>query len=172
MRGNRAARHGRGYRQGSIPAHAGEPSSRSSTIPWLRVYPRACGGTRCTTTGTWKAAGLSPRMRGNLPHTADPHDASGSIPAHAGEPRAVPRGVGFLLGLSPRMRGNLTAVESKIDDLGSIPAHAGEPSQQPPSSFCSGVYPRACGGTFPTAAIVLLQWGLSPRMRGNLVKAV
>ena len=30
---------------GSIPARAGEPDAAASPPSWLRVYPRACGGT-------------------------------------------------------------------------------------------------------------------------------
>ena len=198
MRGNREpeAPAGRGI-LGSIPAHAGEPSCTPRPRKSARVYPRACGGTKLKIKHDPLAeglsprmrgnplhhhrhlegrGGLSPRMRGNLPHPPQvPHDASGSIPAHAGEPRAVPVAwgvkVAFLLGLSPRMRGNLTAVASKIDDLGSIPAHAGEPSQQPPSSFeiAVGSIPAHAGEPSQQPLIVLLQWGLSPRMRGNLV---
>ena len=50
---------------GSIPAYAGEPTSRKSTGPTCKVYPRVCGGTPFFPYLTQIAQGLSPRMRGN-----------------------------------------------------------------------------------------------------------
>ena len=130
----------------SIPAHAGEPASSMRSDSRNRVYPRPRGGT------SWKGAahihdgGLSPPTRGN-PFGND--DASqgrrrGSIPAHAGEPRAIragcclhavyprPRGGTVLCptvqaecdGLSPPTRGNRVRPERR---QGSIPAHANLP---------------------------------------------
>ena len=51
----------------SIPACAGEPPSRTQRYQCGKVYPRACGGTAGT--------------------VICPADATGSIPARAGEPR-------------------------------------------------------------------------------------
>ena len=45
MRGNRLRQSDRLIMQGSIPAHAGQPSSKSSVANLFRVYPRACGAT-------------------------------------------------------------------------------------------------------------------------------
>ena len=47
VRGNRVAGHGTHARWGSIPACAGEPSSRLPGAGRSTVYPRVCGGT-CT----------------------------------------------------------------------------------------------------------------------------
>ena len=82
---------------GSIPARAGEPSFPRVASPWLRVYPRACGGT-----SSWQAqhsgsTGLSPRVRGNL------IVASAQGNPGAGEVLARPV---TTEGLSPRVRGN------------------------------------------------------------------
>ena len=35
----------KGGRAGSIPAHAGEPGCILINSQWIKVYPRACGGT-------------------------------------------------------------------------------------------------------------------------------
>ena len=71
---------------GPIPAHAGEPLLVLSKSMTARAYPRACGG--ATGPGSdWRfQRGLSPRMRGSPPGRAQPGDAFGPIPAHAGEP--------------------------------------------------------------------------------------
>ena len=114
-------------------------------VSFVRVYPRACGGTRDDATFDKTLRGLSPRVRGN-PAPGDLQLARmGSIPARAGEPaqllvcvlrgRVYPRacgGTGWRIlaelgGLSPRVRGN-----------------PGMADQAEPAK----VYPRACGGTF------------------------
>ena len=114
------------HRRGSIPACAGEPPAPFALPRRLRVYPRVCGGTRASGGRTCPAAGLSPRVRGNLQPSVVVRGASGSIPACAGEPRTIRRptsgkrvyprvcggtiSVGQCLvtvrGLSPRVRGN------------------------------------------------------------------
>ena len=55
-------------------------------------------------------------------------------------------------------------------DLRSIPARAGEPSSIATTARWWRVYPRACGGTELHHAIVELDRGLSPRVRGNLLR--
>ena len=147
VRGN-LAEPGRDHRPvGSIPACAGEPSTRWAGWRTAAVYPRVCGGTGIAELGRYAYRGLSPRVRGNparlLPPTACPR----SIPACAGEPGTshflpkgdvvyprvcggTPGGCGDARdarGLSPRVRGNLTAQLPEILVTGSIPACAGEP---------------------------------------------
>ena len=111
---------------GSIPAHAGEPRSKSAAqSPW-RVYPRARGGTKRELLRARSPGGLSPRTRGNRGGRRAHWGSVGSIPAHAGEPlmqtsaqilsRVYPRARGGTFietlisldswGLSPRTRGN------------------------------------------------------------------
>ena len=50
---------------GSIPAHAGEPTRRATPGSVWGVYPRACGGASAAVTATGPLTGLSPRMRGS-----------------------------------------------------------------------------------------------------------
>ena len=171
----------------SIPARAGEPSTRPGT-PGLRwVYPRACGGTSSTPSGTACGKGLSPRVRGNPLLRGGPVPYSRSIPARAGEPRprsgcrtgrrVYPRACGgtvapsrrnqVVQGLSPRVRGNRRRWCRSPPGSGSIPARAGEPSGSGPGRSREPVYPRACGGTTAQALDRRLSQGLSPRVRGN-----
>ena len=76
----------------------------------------------------------------------------------------------FVQGLSPRMRGNRVAITTGYPFYRSIPAHAGEPRSYYYRISFLQVYPRACGGTLGTLKAQLGDWGLSPRMRGNLSK--
>ena len=153
-------------------------------------------------------AGLSPRLRGNqdIPGKARPYQRS--IPAPAGEsahgpgcggdvsvyPRAcggtIPTATGglYAMGLSPRLRGNPQFRLNQPGQRRSIPAPAGESAHGPGCGGDVSVYPRACGGTIPTAtgglyamgsipapagnpqfaSISRASGGLSPRLRGNL----
>ena len=111
----------------------------------------------------------------------------GSIPACAGEPRAVPPaycygqvyprvcgGTAFQQlpdvqaeGLSPRVRGNPVPNRRKHLCVRSIPACAGEPCSGCLRAGLIGVYPRVCGGTLTDSVTILARYGLSPRVRGN-----
>ena len=129
VRGNQGPTKGAAVRAGSIPARAGEPANDSPASSAAKVYPRACGGTACSTRSLTTALGLSPRVRGNPPAAGSVATGIGSIPARAGEPRpryasvitprVYPRACGGTLmelctaslttGLSPRVRGNRNA---------------------------------------------------------------
>ena len=147
-----------------------------------------CGGTFFRGYLVLGRAGLSPRVRGNLPATARPGRLSGSIPACAGEPtrgrtarsRAAvyPRVCGgtanarafcnWCEGLSPRVRGNRRVPSAQWLRPGSIPACAGEPAGSVPCNTAVTVYPRVCGGTIGGGVVKVQPHGLSPRVRGNL----
>ena len=71
-------------------------------------------------------------------------------------------------GLSPRLRGNAGSGRSARDPEGSIPALAGERFVTSSKRISCRVYPRACGGTHFTGAILTPHLGLSPRLRGNV----
>ena len=167
MRGNHPEVNQDALLLGSIPAHAGEPRRGRARCRRVRVYPRACGGTRGGLPGPLATEGLSPRMRGNRRGGLGLQPGRGSIPAHAGEPgrrpRACPAGRvypracggtdqwdlagGSAGGLSPRMRGNPLRRQAVRPQDGSIPAHAGKPVGARVAGRRRWVYPRACGET-------------------------
>ena len=111
---------------GTIPACAGEPLTFARPLLPGRDYPRVCGGTAYLCSAIASRQGLSPRVRGNLPHGQEGHRDKGTIPACAGEPicrhfsmaarkdyprvcggtTAKPRRAYSSKGLSPRVRGN------------------------------------------------------------------
>ena len=175
---------------GSIPARAGEPRDPCPNRGAETVYPRACGGTNSTVRRIPSGSGLSPRVRGNLASYPVGLIFEGSIPARAGEPGAGDEGVAhhgvypracggteatispssLMTGLSPRVRGNHRQSPSPQSSAGSIPARAGEPVIGLMTHSLTPVYPRACGGTASTGAAGMVGLGLSPRVRGNLVR--
>ena len=146
-----------------------------------------CGGTLDRNGEYRTSEGLSPRVRGNLSEGCQVKGDSGSIPACAGEPRAIyfpsflhwvyPRvcggtGVGVhhghaLWGLSPRVRGNRIGLEHRQRRSRSIPACAGEPITLLSKPAIREVYPRVCGGTASGLSIGNVGHGLSPRGAGE-----
>ena len=198
---------GRKVGVGSIPAHAGEPVRSAHVDVGLRVYPRPRGGTEDGISPSDSILGLSPPTRGNpayrllvgvRPGLSPPTRGnqllpavdvgpSGSIPAHAGEPRmrrqrrgyqsVYPRprgGTHFgddarkaTYGLSPPTRGNRLVILVSVPCDGSIPAHAGEPTWRGCCGRSRTVYPRPRGGTVRARPVLRLERGLSPPTRGN-----
>ena len=156
----------------SIPACAGEPVSVENSLnsrSLVRVYPRVCGGTAVVAASGAGSWGLSPRVRGN--RSGNPVDFTGyrSIPACAGEPA--------------RAHARLKSIEV-------YPACAGDRFSRPGTSgptavyprVCGGpinglfgvdeneVYPRVCGGANSRLTPRVYHQGLSPRVRGNLIR--
>ncbi len=76
----------RALRDGSIPAHAGEPLASVAGSAEMTVYPRARGGARRGWRFGSHSSGLSPRTRGSLTRRSWFATQRRSIPAHAGEP--------------------------------------------------------------------------------------
>ncbi len=189
VRGNPSGRPPAGAPGGSIPACAGEPHSPPCPTPPSRVYPRVCGGTSPPTARASRGWGLSPRVRGNHGHQSYDTASQRSIPACAGEPlpsrpgcppmTVYPRVCGGtaptvavhhpVMGLSPRVRGNLEEGQYISERSRSIPACAGEPCAAPAVIHAAQVYPRVCGGTPQCVEAASESWGLSPRVRGNLI---
>ena len=187
MRGNLYVKNFSTSPWGSIPACAGEPLSRGFDSGHYPVYPRVCGGTRCSLVCWLGMYGLSPRVRGNPDTGLVWVEYRGSIPACAGEPAqftpsrlshtVYPRVCGGTFaggvktveekGLSPRVRGNLLRMLPPKIGAGSIPACAGEPAGGRCCYFPEPVYPRVCGGTRHPCASPGAYEGLSPRVRGN-----
>ena len=73
-------------------------------------------------------------------------------------------------GLSPRVRGNHAGQRMMPAPDGSIPACAGEPYRNGFDVAVHPVYPRVCGGTRHAPLKDLADVGLSPRVRGNLLR--
>ena len=135
VRGNQPYINVKRFLARSIPACAGEPHPMASIAAIPTVYPRVCGGTLTPFSEMRRDGGLSPRVRGNLTGLPDGSEATGSIPACAGEPgrhwgispvvEVYPRVCGGTSirtgaqrqfnGLSPRVRGNprLTRIRSR-----------------------------------------------------------
>ena len=152
---------------GSIPACAGEPRPRRPRWSPTWVYPRVCGGAAQRTRIGSRSDGLSPRVRGS-PARAPGHGLGlGSIPACAGEPRWLEVKASRSGGLSPRVRGSPNLVQGFGQRDGSIPACAGEPTPVLPRHPRGRVYPRVCGGADIMTPVVLVEGGLSPRVRGS-----
>ena len=86
VRGNPISRRWPIFGRRSIPARAGEPSSRKTKATPGTVYPRACGGTSNSLAAARSPWGLSPRVRGNREDADVVEGKPGSIPARAGEP--------------------------------------------------------------------------------------
>ena len=188
MRGSRRANCREMGRRGPIPAHAGQPSTRTSRVSTGRAYPRACGAARHWDQRPAAGWGLSPRMRGSLICMRSATTIAGPIPAHAGQPRALarkvpasrayPRACGAArssalmmvtpAGLSPRMRGSRRTVDDREQASGPIPAHAGQPATRTPLALFIRAYPRACGAARRPVKRSRRCLGLSPRMRGSL----
>ena len=73
-------------------------------------------------------------------------------------------------GLSPRMRGNRKFHAADQIAGGPIPAYAGQPGRGQNRLRSGGAYPRVCGATWEGSKSAPVWWGLSPRMRGNLLE--
>ena len=155
---------------GSIPARAGEPSSRRSSTLITTVYPRACGGTADVAFLSTKGTGLSPRVRGNPPPAKRGRARNKGLSPRVRGTASVPTLPLPTMGLSPRVRGNRLHAARNVQLRGSIPARAGEPKGFAPPPLHLAVYPRACGGTPRRNASASVPTGLSPRVRGNHVK--
>ena len=180
-----------GDKHGSIPAHAGEPTTYLRRRLYPAVYPRPRGGTVTEMSAAELETGLSPPTRGNRRCLCRLPSLLRSIPAHAGEPVAArcdhnliavyprPRGgtealsgTPYLVpGLSPPTRGNRDQIERADIANRSIPAHAGEPQLQELAEARCRVYPRPRGGTEVSRDSGRTGTGLSPPTRGNPVSA-
>ena len=188
-RGNQLLDHRQQSRQRSIPAWAGQPTTRPPTAAVAAVYPRVGGATSGPGVPRETLIGLSPRGRGNLAGRPLQVGRCGSIPAWAGQPPACgfpwhgrkvyPRVGGATFqrrvssardaGLSPRGRGNLGPLRPTHRTKWSIPAWAGQPVEQVLAGLQGWVYPRVGGATGLVRLQVVGRLGLSPRGRGNRV---
>ena len=149
------------------------------------------GETGITLTAASHVVGLSPRGRGNRPRTLNLPLLDRSIPAWAGKPSAgraptprpgvYPRVGGetrirarerdLCEGLSPRGRGNRSHRPRALHRTRSIPAWAGKPRRTDRCWPPARVYPRVGGETGARLDTNDELVGLSPRGRGNLLRA-
>ena len=74
------------------------------------------------------------------------------------------------MGLSPRVRGNPSYSPCLASLSRSIPACTGEPEEATNKFISEEVYPRVYGGTINRINLTIASWGLSPRVRGNLLR--
>ena len=156
----------------SIPACAGEPTQVSTRRGIRGVYPRVCGGTHTSGSMIMTTMGLSPRVRGNQGGHDRLQHVPRSIPACAGEPifrlGAFPAGPVY-----PRVCGGTRRPPGQQHrPVGSIPACAGEPITPRDATTTDTVYPRVCGGTSAKSLTAPAGRGLSPRVRGNPIRAI
>ena len=148
LRGNRAACLAALEEERSIPAPAGEPLPAPGFLMGTRSIPAPAGEPGCS------------------------HQRPGALTVY---PRACGGTIAFLkngrsgMGLSPRLRGNRRWCGNIPRWEGSIPAPAGEPCRGGATAARTRVYPRACGGTVQVSNRVGVAYGLSPRLRGNLL---
>ena len=170
----------------SIPAGAGNPGSARACRPSDTVHPRGCGESQVPHAGQSLGQGPSPRVRG-IPSTSTGRSSTaGSIPAGAGNPRAIsthsscvrvhPRGCGesdtvipagvTIEGPSPRVRGILSREIPDLPRFGSIPAGAGNPFPPSCTRRFRTVHPRGCGESDRRPDFDQAVEGPSPRVRG------
>ena len=170
----------------SIPASAGNPSSRLRSAYSGRVHPRERGESLYVFRADVPVAGPSPRARGIRQGLHAGEDRQGSIPASAGNP---PQSRGRLLlggvhprergessgfrwpafsghGPSPRARGIRERGSRRDRSDGSIPASAGNPHSITSSIARTTVHPRERGESRGAADQFVLFGGPSPRARG------
>ena len=83
--------HGLRFVTGSIPAHTGKPQARRDSQQPHEVYPRTHGEAGIGISVSAPRWGLSPHTRGSPGVTTAMSGFFGSIPAHTGKPRSIPR---------------------------------------------------------------------------------
>ena len=127
----------------------GNRSATTRTRPPWRSIP-ACAGEPPETPGRTPITGVYPRLCGGTGSSAP------SVP--------------YDRGLSPPVRGNLAHHNAQAVMRRSIPACAGEPGQVMDRMLVPMVYPRLCGGTKGHGRGYFFQLGLSPPVRGNLLR--
>ena len=131
VRGNRNGNALAGRLDRSIPACTGEPSAIRAVKSATAVYPRVYGGTCPGQAFPYSAAGLSPRVRGNLFARTWFRPLNRSIPACTGEPAGCPV-PSLLHEVYPRVYGGtLGNVWNDDDEVGLSPRVRGNPRTAP-----------------------------------------
>ncbi len=171
----------------SIPACTGKPVLAIKPGTYDAVYPRVYGETALQPKAGPETLGLSPRVRGNQTEKPSYRISRRSIPACTGKPgspecnltwrQVYPRVYGETShcretktaseGLSPRVRGNHEMQGNQAGVGRSIPACTGKPGCGMGEYLAPWVYPRVYGETAQIHGPFSVQYGLSPRVRGN-----
>ena len=135
--------------RGSIPARAGETNVAGSSVPTLRVHPRACGGNGRRVAPSMASRGPSPRVRGKR-HLQPLGDLwPRSIPARAGETR-TPKPKHSATRVHPRAcGGNVDIPLTNMRIMGPSPRVRGNASPSVIAIFCGGPSPRVRGKRQP-----------------------
>ena len=113
------------FRNGIIPAHAGNTVAHFVAFAAFRDHPRACGEHHRKKDGDKRFPGSSPRMRGTRRRSARNTSISRDHPRACGEHHTLATGPTAGAGSSPRMRGTRQTVHRLRRPAGIIPAHAG-----------------------------------------------
>ena len=187
MRGTLHIRLGRYYRNGIIPAYAGNTLMLTRCRQCSRDHPRVCGEHLATATFAERAPGSSPRMRGTPDYVFMHCRDIGIIPAYAGNTGLIrgprhhrrdhPRVCGehgtsvwclrSCRGSSPRMRGTRKQQPAHRHRTGIIPAYAGNTPWRPRGASATRDHPRVCGEHEVEEPVTGILEGSSPRMRGT-----
>ena len=148
-----------------IPAYAGNRLCEAHDGGALPVHPRVCGEQTWRGQVTPGYRGSSPRMRGTVENTLEPHRRSRFIPAYAGNRSCCgstagsssvhPRVCGEQTkaeafrhandGSSPRMRGTGKRRQWSPTVVRFIPAYAGNRTHKTTKPPPDAVHPRVCG---------------------------
>ena len=89
-------------------------------------------------------------------------------PHACGETRLLKYCLCLFEGLSPRLWGNHVHCLYSVNNSGSIPTPVGKPIPYSEQIRQQTVYPHACGETPDGEKALNSDWGLSPRLWGNL----
>ena len=172
---------------GLIPASAGQTTLSTSIQTPRSAHPRECGADDCLSQRRFPTWGSSPRVRGRRGGSAPVVDASGLIPASAGQTAARqsagrrspahPRECGAdrlrdlrgdaRHGSSPRVRGRPTVSTPTLIVIGLIPASAGQTADKSQNQRSKPAHPRECGADSASMSAAAMSSGSSPRVRGR-----
>ena len=186
-RGTQRAQHAPYHRGGLIPARAGNTADYRRGNRRARAHPRSRGEHWEMLLADIPPKGSSPLARGTRGFISIKHDATGLIPARAGNTlatstvrnlrRAHPRSRGehtralpsspTVRGSSPLARGTQTVLALVPYSAGLIPARAGNTGSETPPSFVVGAHPRSRGEHAHGATHRATPRGSSPLARGT-----
>ena len=172
---------------GLIPARAGNTVFIFPRPPFFWAHPRSRGEHFSDAPSTEASSGSSPLARGTRGFISIKHDATGLIPARAGNTisasftrrsaRAHPRSRGEhrfrvlaeerLLGSSPLARGTREGNLNRMSVQGLIPARAGNTTFSTARKMVLWAHPRSRGEHQKTAKLATITRGSSPLARGT-----